>query len=35
MDAGLLWEGVINSSGTLRVPATGGVRFWFRLYGKL
>jgi hypothetical protein len=35
MDAGLLWEGVIGSSGALRVPARGGVRFWFRLYGKL
>ena len=35
MDAGLLWEGVIGSSGALRVPASGGVRFWFRLYGKL
>jgi hypothetical protein len=35
MDAGILWEGVIGSSGALRVPATAGVRFWFRLYGKL
>ena len=35
MDAGLLWEGVIGSSGSLRVPATAGVRFWFRLYGRL
>ena len=35
MDAGLLWEGVIGSSGSLRVPATAGIRFWFRLYGKL
>ena len=35
VDAGVLWEGVINSSGSLRVPATYGVRFWFRLYGKL
>ncbi|HKP28680.1 MAG TPA: hypothetical protein VJU15_04735, partial [Gemmatimonadales bacterium] len=35
MDAGLIWESVIGSSGSLRVPATGGVRFWFRLYGKL
>ena len=35
MDAGLLWEGVIGSSGALRVPATAGVRFWFRLYGRL
>ena len=35
LDAGLLWEGIVSSSGALRVPATAGVRFWFRLYGKL
>lgn len=35
MDAGVLWEGVIGSSGSMRVPATAGVRFWFRLYGRL
>jgi hypothetical protein len=35
MDAGVLWEGVVSSTGALRVPATAGVRFWFRLYGRL
>jgi hypothetical protein len=35
LDAGLLWEGIVGSSGSLRVPATAGVRFWFRLYGRL
>ena len=35
MDAGVIWEGVVSSTGALRVPATAGVRFWFRLYGRL
>ena len=35
MDAGFLWEGIIGSTGSLRVPATAGVRFWFRFYGRL
>ncbi len=35
LDAGMLWEGVVASSGALRVPQTAGVRFWFRVYGRL
>jgi len=35
VDAGILWEGVLSSSGALRVPATAGVRFWLRIYGRL
>lgn len=35
LDAGMLWEGVVGSSGALRVPQTAGVRFWLRIYGRL
>lgn len=35
LDAGLLWEGVVSSSGALRVPQTAGVRLWLRIYGRI
>ena len=35
LDAGILWEGVVSSSGALRVPQTAGIRFWLRIYGRL
>ncbi len=32
IDAGMMWEGVVGSSGPLRVPKASGVRLWLRLY---
>jgi hypothetical protein len=35
LDAGVAWEGVVQSSGPVRVTRNWGVRFWLRLYAKV
>jgi hypothetical protein len=35
LDAGVVWESIVSSSGPLRVTKNAGIKFWLRLYSKL
>ena len=35
IDAGVAWEGLVQSSGPVRVTRNWGVRFWLRLYTRV